>query len=224
MAALRFLLLWLALALPAAAQVWAQDLAPGQLRSPVLTIDTDRLWADTAYGRRLQADLLGRTEALRAENARIAAELTAEERSLTERRPSMDPEAFRAEADAFDARVQRIRAEQDAKERELEQAVAAARQAFLGAVAPTLGRLMAESGAAVILDRRQVFLSANVVDITDEAIAAIDRDLGSGGDAAASSGPGDASAGPTTLVPAPAVPAPAPAVGAGAGDGPAAGD
>jgi hypothetical protein len=39
---------------------------------------------------------------------------------------------------------------------------------------------MIDSGAAVILQRRDVFLSASLVDITDEAIAAIDTELGEG--------------------------------------------
>jgi prephenate dehydrogenase len=43
-----------------------------------------------------------------------------------------------------------------------------------------LGRLMIESGAAVILERRDVLLIASPVDITDEAIAAIDAELGDG--------------------------------------------
>ncbi len=176
-----------------AAPVPAQDgLAMGQVQSPVLTIDLDRLLAETAYGRRLSADILERGEALEAENERIAAELTAQERTLTERRPTMAPDAFRAEADAFDAEVRRIRAEQDAKQRELEAAVADGRDAFLQAARPPLGKLMRESGAAVIIERRDVFLSASLVDVTDEAIAAIDAAIGEGA-AAPEAGPEAAS-------------------------------
>ncbi len=165
------------LATPAPAQ---DGLAMGQVQSPVLTLDLDRLLAETAYGRRLSADILARGEALDAENERIAAELTARERSLTERRPAMDPDAFRAEADAFDAEVRRIREEQDAKQRELEAAVAEGRVAFIEVARPVLGQLMRESGAAVIIERRDVFLSASLVDVTDEAIAAIDAAVGEG--------------------------------------------
>jgi hypothetical protein len=92
----------------------------------------------------------------------------------------MEVEAFRAEAEAFDQRVQRIRAEQDAKQRELEAAVGSSRVEFLNAVTPVLARLMIDSGAAVILERRQVFLAVGLVEITDEAIAAIDAQIGDG--------------------------------------------
>lgn len=174
-------LLAVALAAPAVAQ---DSLSMGQVQSPVLTLDVDRLLAETAFGRRLTADILARGEALKVENDRIASDLTAEERSLTERRPGMDPEAFRAEANAFDERVQRVRTEQDAKQRALEAAVGEGRDAFLRAATPTLARLMQDSGAAVIIERRDVFLSASLVDVTDEAIAAIDAGLGDGADLA----------------------------------------
>lgn len=162
---------------PALAQ---DDLSMGQVRSPILTIDVDRLLAETRYGKRLDEDLRAREEALAAENRRIEAELTSEERDLTARRPTMEVESFRAEAEAFDARVQRIRAEQDAKEQALTDSVEQGRAAFLNAATPVLARLMIDRGAAVILERRDVFLSASLVDITDEAIAAIDAQLGDG--------------------------------------------
>ena len=152
----------------------------GPVRSPVLTLDADRLFAETRFGRRMAADLGTRTDALAEENEALRRQLTEEERSLADRRPTMEVEAFRAEADAFDARVQRIRAEQDAKQEALETAVERARQEFLSAVTPVLAGLMADSGAAVILERRDVFLSANAVDVTDEAVDAIDEGLGDG--------------------------------------------
>ena len=165
----------------ASGPAWAQDdLSMGQVRSPVLIIDVDRLLAETQYGQRMRGDLTARVEALAAENRRIEAELTAEEQGLTERRPAMEVEAFRAEAEAFDARVQRIRAEQDAKEQALTDSVEQGRTQFLNAATPVLAQLMIDSGAAVILQRRDVFLSASLVDITDEAIAAIDAELGEG--------------------------------------------
>ena len=184
-------LLALALALLAPLPGLAQDRAQpgaitdslpvqGPVRSPVLTVDIERLFAESAYGSRAAAELRAASERLAAENAEIVAELQRIERDLTERRPDMDPAAFRAEAEAFDARVQSIRAERDARERELQSSLTAAREEFLGAVTPVLGELMLASGAAVLLDRRNVFLGVGLVDITDEAIARIDAALGDG--------------------------------------------
>lgn len=176
----RALILLLLLSLaprPAAAQ---EPLARGQIQSPVLTIDAERLLAETRFGRRLAEDIRERAEALAAENERLQRELTEEERSLTERRPSMEMEEFRAEADAFDQRVQGIRADQDAKQSALEAELEEGRRGFLNAVTPVLGGLMIDLGAAVIMERRDVFLSASLVDITDEAVVEIDAQLGDG--------------------------------------------
>ncbi len=183
---------------PAAQEAPAPD-AAGPVQSPVLTIDAERLFAETLFGRRVNAELVARSDALQSENERLAAELAARERGLTERRPTMEPEAFRAAADAFDADVQRIRAEQDAKEVALQQTLDAERQRFLGVVTPVLARLMIESGAAVILERRYVFLGVGLVDVTDEAIGAIDAALGDG-----SEGQGPAPAEPAEEAPPPA--------------------
>ncbi|GGL77713.1 OmpH family outer membrane protein [Wenxinia marina] len=152
----------------------------GPVRSPVLTIDLERLYAGSDFGERVAADIRAATEALAAENRQIEAELTAEEQSLTDRRPTMEPEAFRAEAEAFAERVQTIRREQDAKERALQDRLVAGRDAFFAAATPVLGRMMLDAGAAVILDRRNVFLGVGLVDITDSAIQRIDAEVGDG--------------------------------------------
>ncbi len=165
---------------PAAAQDNAGTLSTGVVRSPVLTIDPDRLFAETIFGQRVTADVNGDAAALDAENQQIQDQLTAEERSLTERRPTMAVEDFRVEAEAFDEKVQAIRTEQDAKERALQQAVTEGRNRFLEAATPILAQIMIDSGAAVILDRRSVFLGVGAVDITDAAIQAVDAALGDG--------------------------------------------
>jgi Skp family chaperone for outer membrane proteins len=51
------------------------------------------------------------------------------------------------------------------------------RRAFFRAVAPVLGEILGEKGAAAILDKSTVVLSLTAIDITDEAIARIDAVL-----------------------------------------------
>ncbi len=170
--------LWL---LPATVSAQGQtDLTLGQIRSPVLVVDSERLFAESLFGLRIAAQVQTDSEALVTENRRIEAALTEEERSLTLRRPTMDVAAFRTEADAFDERVQGIRRAQDAKQNALQDGIAAGRDQFLQAATPILGQIMQESGAAVILDRRSVFLSIGAIDMTDQAIARIDAVLGDG--------------------------------------------
>ncbi len=160
------------LAGPVAAQTTQVEVPP-----PILTIDGDRLLEDSAFGRQLSRDLEARARALAAENRQIEEELLAEERDLTERRDDLAPEEFRTLADAFDAKVQMLRERQDRKERELTQSRDAERQLFFQQVAPVLSEIVRERGALVILDRRNVFLSADSIDITDEAIRRFDERL-----------------------------------------------
>jgi len=165
-----------ALALAAAPAI-AQEAAPVV---PVVTLDQDRLFVESLYGRRVAEEIEAESAALAAENRQIEAELTAEERALTERRPSLPPEEFRALADAFDEKVESLRQQQDAKARELQRRSDVERRNFLARALPVLSRLVAERGALVILDDRAVLLAAESIDITDAAIARVDSVLGDG--------------------------------------------
>lgn len=153
----------------------AQQQATIEIQSPVLVIDQDRLFAETRLGTRALDELEERAQELANENQRIEAELIARERELTELRPVTDPAAFRTLADEFDARVESLRAEQDEKARELNRERDEARQRFFQEVAGEISAIVREKGAVVVLDRRDVFLSADRIDITDEAIERINE-------------------------------------------------
>lgn len=172
------------LAMPATAQQTQTEPLQGRrtVISPVLTIDSERLFLESAFGRRVAAEIEAKGRDLTAENRRIEADLEAEERELTEMRETMIAEDFRALADAFDQKVQQTRAAQSAKGRALNSLLDEEREIFLNAAAPVLERLMREADAAVILERRSVFVSATAIEITDEAIALLDETLGSGAD------------------------------------------
>lgn len=166
--------------LPAAAQESSTGLGAAQIRSPVLVIDSDVLYRDSAYGRRVLADVEAERLSLAGENRQIEADLTEEEQSLTDQRASLDPETFRDLADAFDEKVRSIRRAQDSKARALSLRLEDSRGTFLSAAAPVLEAMMREAGAAVVLERRSVFLSLTVVDITRNAVTRIDEELGDG--------------------------------------------
>ncbi|MGB1207953.1 MAG: OmpH family outer membrane protein, partial [Paracoccaceae bacterium] len=139
-------------------------------RSPVLTIESDRLYAESAFGRQVALAIEAEGAALTTENRQIEAELTTEEQALTERRATLPPEDFRALADAFDARVIQVRRTQDAKVRVLNQRSEDARRRFLMAVQPVLEEIMRDSGALVLIERRNVVLDVQAINITDLAI------------------------------------------------------
>ena len=168
---------WLGVVL---ALCWAGVALGQELRSPILTIDSDRLYRDSAFGQRVLREIEEQTSAFAEENLLLEEQLESEEQALTEQRPDMEPSEFRVLADAFDARVQAIRVERDAKSRVIAAQLEDNRDRFLNAAAPVLETIMREAGAAVILERRGVFVSANAIDVTEIAIQRIDASLGDG--------------------------------------------
>ncbi len=170
------LVVWGLSAVPVAAQFQPTDPAPG-----ILVVNQERLIGQSRYGRRIQAELEAVSAALASENRRIETQLTAEELELTELRASLPPDEFRSRADAFDARVEEIRAEQEAKARDLTEQADMAQAQFFERVGPILLGIVRSREAAVLMDSRAVLLSADRVDITEEAIAEIDATLGDGG-------------------------------------------
>ncbi|WP_416915820.1 MAG: OmpH family outer membrane protein [Roseicyclus sp.] len=160
----------------------AQDVGAAPA-SAVLVLNQERLLSQSLYGQRIQREVEAAGAALAAENRQIEAQLTEEELALTERRTQMTPEDFRPIAEEFDSRVNGIRAAQEAKGRALQQQADAAQQAFFETVFPILVEILRNRGASVLMDNRALLLSAEGIDITDEAIALIDERLGDGGDA-----------------------------------------
>lgn len=202
MAHLRFLALALAVAL-GGGMAQAQDAPRGSITvpSPILTLDPERVFAESLWGKRVAAAITAELETLAAENARIADELVVEERDLTERRATMPPEEFRAAADAFDAKVTEIRRTQDGRSRDIARRADAEKLAYYQALFVPLSEVLKARGAVAILDRAAIFLASDAIDVTDEVIARADALLGAG---PAATAPGET---PTPETAAPEVPA-----------------
>lgn len=148
--------------------------------SALLTIHSDRLFAESAYGQRVAREMEARSAVLMAENRRIEAELRAEELDLAERRSGMTADAFRTLASAFDQKVQETRRAQEAKFLEITTARDEARREFRNVSIPILEQIMTETGAAAILEQSSVLLSAEAIDVTDLAVSRLDASLGEG--------------------------------------------
>lgn len=172
------------LAWPAAAQVVVPAPGPAPVQAApsaaILTLDQEALYRESLWGKRAQADLEARSRAISAENDRIAAQLEAEDDALTALRATLPEDEFRRRADAFDAKVQKVRQDRDQAGRDLLASADTDRTAFLNAALPVLTDLMRERGAVALLDRRTVLLSIDQIDVTAALIARIDAALGEG--------------------------------------------
>ena len=148
--------------------------APAVIRSPVLTLNYEQFIAGSRMGQQMSADYEAERARLEAANAEIASQLEAEELALTNARDTMQADAFRKAASAFDEKVQKIRQERRDAESILARKRDDLRSRFEQAAVPVLSALMREAGAAVILEVRSTVLSLEQVDITDLAIQRLD--------------------------------------------------
>jgi Skp family chaperone for outer membrane proteins len=202
----RVLVFGLVLALSLPVTAGAQSL--GRVISPILTIDRERLFSESAFGRRVNRELEAASSAMAAETRRIEAALEEEELRLTEQRETMEPEAFRELAREFDEKVQSLRREREMAEDNLRRQIEAAQAEFFERVGPILGEIVRERGAVLIIDRRAILLTAADIDITDDAIARSDSVLGDGDNTApAPVEPEVDPEAPLDIIPAPAAPA-----------------
>lgn len=163
--------------------------------SPFLFINQEQLLTGSQAGQALLAEEEKERDVLRAEARALDSAFEAEERKLTEQRPTMEPEAFRALADAFDARVVQARKDQDDRSTALAQEFDQRRRQFYARIAPVLVEIMDRAGARAVFDENSALLTDQTLNITDEVIAAID-------------GEGEPGAAPEPAAPAPEAPAP----------------
>jgi Skp family chaperone for outer membrane proteins len=154
--------------------------SPAPAVAPILTLDQNRFFLESDFGRTVVDAERMATAELEQENKRIEAELVAEEKALTEQRETLSSEEFSARAAAFDEKVVRIRGEQDAKSRVLVEKRDDERKEFLRLAVPVLDEILQERKATAILDQGMVIRSLSAVDITDEAIAKLNAAVADG--------------------------------------------
>ena len=183
--------LWAALLAPAALMAQdggfslGQDVDAVDAPAPLTlrTLDEEALFRMSAFGQRVASEIETASRALEAENERLTAMLTQREIELTNLRTTMLPQEFRAAADAFDQEAEGIRRSQAQKRERLLQYEAAEQRRFFLIGAPVLEALLTRIGAQVLIDSRAVIVGAERIDITEDALEAIDAAIGDGGPA-----------------------------------------
>lgn len=158
----------------------AQQTGPAEERDGpplgILVINTERVFAESAAARSIrdQTEAYGRDAQARFNLAR--AELTAEESALTELRndPGDRTEEFEARATAFEARVRALRRARSQVNEALRRARTSAREQLERELQEVLRGLMADRGAQAIFDARVVVARFTALDVTQDAIEALD--------------------------------------------------
>lgn len=153
---------------------------PRVQQSAVLTLDWERLYDNSLWGKRVQSEIESASSALRKENDRIASQLEAEERKLTEERLTMPSDQFQQAADAFDTRATDIRKAQKAKADAIQRQLNQEHQTFVQTVVPLLDEVLKARGAVVVLDSRAIIRGLAQADVTAELGARVDKEIGDG--------------------------------------------
>lgn len=108
------------------------------------------------------------------ESRNISEAFEIEEKQLTKTRSGLSVDEFHILSEDFDVRVQAARESQLVKDVELQRSVDDQRRRFLVIAAPFLINIMFKYRASAIVDQRSVLLFDRNIDITSEAILALD--------------------------------------------------
>ncbi len=157
--------------IPGAQEIRSEDTS-WQLSAAI--VDQERLLSDSIEGKLILEDLNRKGNELRAENEALQAELETEERALTEMRETADPAEFRMHANAFDSKVNLIRADQKQKLERLNVEYERERERFFRKAEKVMLEMMRERGIGMIVGRQAVLLATTAADITDEVIERLD--------------------------------------------------
>ena len=154
----------------------AQPLSAAE-KSELFTVDMTKLLRSSEFGKNIIAANNIARKKLQSENEELEKKLLLEEKELSELRKTLSVEEFRPKALEFDKRVSIIRAEQGKKEEILNKKVRKEETDFFKRIYPLLYEILLERGGLILVDQRNIILWDNSVDITDDAIQAINQAL-----------------------------------------------
>ncbi|MDG2416836.1 MAG: OmpH family outer membrane protein [Pelagibacterales bacterium] len=100
-----------------------------------------------------------------------------ERERLIEQQSVMAPEAFEVKVADFEKKVQNYQIERQEKLRKLDQMVQMARAKILDEVKPIINEYAKEVGITVILEKNAVVMSADEMDMTEEVIKILNKNL-----------------------------------------------
>lgn len=141
-----------------------------QSATRVLVVDMDRMRAESLAGIGIDRATTAFREEIKSEISAREAAIRAEEQLLARERADLSQADFRERVEAFDAQVQAQRRLAETESRRLQLARARSQALLTRATQEVLAAMMRESQAHLLLDKSQIILSANAIDITEEAI------------------------------------------------------
>ena len=158
---------WALAALPAP----AQDIGA----TGVAVVDLQDLQRRSLAGRSIEAQMSERRALFTAEVEELERALRREEQELQQQAALLAPEAFQERRRQFEQKV--IELQRDVRERQaaLERTYVAAMDELRGAITRVLQDFLEQRGIEVVLPRTVILVAQGRLDLTEEALAALDR-------------------------------------------------
>jgi len=163
-----------ALALVLAAVLTSPGSAEGPAADGVIVIDMARVMREAKAAQALRTIEIDERRALRERLDALKRDLEAEEAAMVELRKTLPKEDFDARVRDFDQRVRAARRGAQEASAALQARFTEALRALEAAAGPVIAAVMADRGAAVALDRRSVLRVAGRIEATDDVIARLD--------------------------------------------------
>jgi len=140
----------------------------------VLVVDMQRIQRDAAAAKSVRAQSAAMRDKLKTTIGDRARAISREETELAELRERMDAAEFRVRVRDFEKRVFANRDFAQQESMKLQSVLAKASTRLRREIAPILAQLLRERGAQLMLDKSQVLLSADTLDVTDEVLKRLD--------------------------------------------------
>ena len=154
--------------------VWANESYPN---TSIAIVDLNLILSDTKAAKNAtkQFEIIQKN----TEDEIIASDkkMLEERNKLIEQQSIIAPEAFELKAKDYENKLQNYQVEKQNKLRKLEGVLQKARNEILENVKPILEELSKELGVTVILEKNSVLLSANNMDLTDDIIKKLNKEL-----------------------------------------------
>mgnify|MGYP001371396632 FL=1 len=104
-------------------------------------------------------------------------EIIREQNLLIESQSIMAPEAFEAKRIEYENKIQNYNNERQAKLSKIDEFIAVSRNDVLLALKPILEEISNKKGITILLEKGSVMLNADKMDITDEALKILNKEL-----------------------------------------------
>lgn len=167
---------------PATAPAQAQQGEADAARSAaaggeILVVSLEKIRNQSKASKSLAAQSAAIREQLNRDFREQQRALAAEEKALVALRSTLEPDAFEARAARFEQQVRALKKMRRDQSLALRQALRQANEKVDRVLQPILAALMAERKAVIMIDNRDVVISATSLDVTQNAINRLDAAL-----------------------------------------------